>query len=97
MNWFPAPFEITEEGICIPFLFWSKTILYKDIKSVRKVPLWKAFLEGMNPLRPPMVSFSSPAFSVVLIETKKNQYFAVYPRDGEKFVRLVSSRMTNSN
>jgi hypothetical protein len=91
------PVEINDEGICIPIFFVPKTIRYSEIKSIRKVPFWKAFLEGLNPFRPPMYSTGGISRYVVLIETKKNRLIAVSPRDGDEFIRMVTNRLKNTN
>jgi hypothetical protein len=89
--------QITEDGVCLQVFFFTKTIAFSDIKSVQKVPFWKVMLEGMHPFKPPMYCNGAVFCSdYVIIETRKLRY-AVTVRDGDKFVRLVSSHLTISN
>jgi len=91
--------QITADGIRMPFLFTTrtKTIKFTQIKSIRKVSIWRAAFEGMNMHRPRM--FSQPGLSryVILIETKEGRLIVVRHKDEDGVVKLVSSHLPNSN
>ena len=88
--------QITEDGVSFPVFFFTKTIAFGEMKSVQKVPFWKALLECMHPFKPPIYFNGGICSYYVLIETAKFR-FAVYPTEGDRFVRLVSNRLTKSN
>lgn len=88
--------QITADGVNLQVFFFAKTIAFSEIKSIRKVPFWKALLECMRPFKPPIYFGGGICSYYVLIETAKSR-FAVHPREGDKFVRLVSNHLTNSN
>jgi len=90
--------QITSEGVRISYLFFTKTIPISEIKSIRKMSLGKAFIRSMNPFRLPMWTIGSPSLSgLVLIETVKNRVIALSPKDGDEFVKLVSSHLIVSS
>ena len=93
MTFFSESFTLTDEGVSFRFFFIEKTIPYSEIKRVRNVPIWKALFMGMNPFRPPAYSTGAVSLHVVLIETKKNWLISGCQKNGDEFVRLVSSRL----
>jgi hypothetical protein len=96
VGFFSDPVEINDKGICVLFFFFPKTIHYSEIKSIRSVSLWKALLETINPLKPPLYFGGTVLSSLILIETK-NLRFIVSPKDGDHFVRMVLNRLRDSN
>jgi hypothetical protein len=86
--------QITDKGIQINVLFFSRTIPFGEIKSLRKVPFWRAILESMNPRQPTLWSTGDLSLGgVVIIETTKNSRISVSPRNSDEFVRIVSSHL----
>jgi len=88
--------EITDEGVRIRLLGFPKTILFGDIKSIQKVPYWKAVFYSMSPAKPLLGIWNMPLDGGVLVETK-NFRWVVCPKNRDEFVKLVSSHLTNSN
>jgi hypothetical protein len=92
-----SDYQITDEGVKIRIYFFSKTILFNDIKSIQKVTFLKAFLMLLNPLRPPAVTTGEIRFYVVLIETMKGRLIEIAPKKPDEFVRLVSKHLPISH
>ncbi len=88
--------EITDEGVILPVAFLTRTIAFREIKSVQKVSFWKALSECMHVFKPPIFFNGGICSHYVLIETERFR-FAVHPNDADKFVRIVSGRVTVSN
>jgi len=85
--------QIIPEGVRIRVLFFTKTIPFSEIKSIQNLPLWKAFVESMNPLRPMWSTGDLSLSGVVLIETVKNGRVVLSPKNRDEFVKLVSSHI----
>lgn len=93
MNFF-SECKITDEGFHIQVLFFTKTILLGDIKSIQRVPFWKLFLESMNPFKSPMWSTGDMSLSGgIIIETVNNQRFAFSPKNCDEFVAELNARI----
>jgi hypothetical protein len=84
--------EITRTGLRFWFFFGQRTVLWREIKSVRVVPFWKACLLSLGHFT---ISFSSWNLSgVTVVETKKNRLIMINPRDRDQFVERVRSYLS---
>src|ERR1700677_4578849 len=89
--------EITDKGVRIRVLFFTKTILFRDIKSVQRVPFWKVIVESMHPFKPLMWTTGDIFLGNSLIIETADQHVAFSPNNCDEFLKIVSSHLTIPN
>ena len=86
--------EITNEGVRIQVLFFTRTIPFDDIKSIQRVSFLKVFFESINPFKPPMWSTGDMSLGgAVIIETLNNRRVAFSPKNCDQFIAEVNARI----
>jgi hypothetical protein len=93
MSVFGDTFQLGDEGIRYLFFFFPRVIPYNEIKSLRKVPVWKTFFIILTQ---PGYSTGSISLQVVLIETKQGFLIAGSPRKPDEFLLRVAQHREKS-